>query len=361
MKPCRLAPFAAPAAAACAILAATARPQSAPLPAATPARAPEPVPVHVAPAARGEVTRFLTLPGTLRANQQVTLHSRVAGHLQSITVDRGDRVAAGQRLATIEVPELAADQARHQAEVQVAEREVRRLAQARAQSPDLVTPQAVDDAQGRLDVARALLNRATSLLGFAQLHAPFAGVVTARFADPGAFLPAATGTPASAVLTLADTATLRAVAQVPEPDALRIRPGQPVRVTFEELPGRTFPATVSRHSEALEESTRTLWVEADLPNPDGLLRPGLYATIRLGVERHPAALRVPATAVVAEKAASFVHRVVEGRTRKTPVQLGFVEEPWAEILSGLEEGARVVVPGKSAPPDGTAVAAQDPP
>ncbi|MFM7100019.1 MAG: efflux RND transporter periplasmic adaptor subunit, partial [Verrucomicrobiota bacterium] len=152
-----------------------------------------------------------------------------------------------------------------------------------------------------------------------------------------------------------------AVAQVPELEAVLIRPGQPVRVTFEELPGRTFPATVSRHSEALDEATRTLWVESDLPNPDGTLRPGLYATIRLGVDRHPEALRVPATAIVQEKTASFVHRVVDGRSRKTPVKVGFVDEPWAEILSGVEEGARVIVPGKSAPADGATVLAQEQP
>ncbi|MFM7102071.1 MAG: efflux RND transporter periplasmic adaptor subunit, partial [Verrucomicrobiota bacterium] len=169
------------------------------------ARAADPVQVRVAPASRGELIRFVTLPGTLRANQQVTLHSRVAGHLKSISFDRGDRVKAGQLLAAVEVPELSADRARYEAEVKVADLEVRRLTAARGKSPDLVTPQAVDDAQGRLEVARAQLGRANSLLEFAQISAPFAGVITARFVDPGAFLPTATGGPASAVVTLADT------------------------------------------------------------------------------------------------------------------------------------------------------------
>ena len=109
------------------------------------------------------------------------MQARVAGFVRSIPVDRGDRVSAGQTLAEIEVPELLAEKVRQQAEVKVAEAEARRLAAARERSPDLVTAQSMDMATGRLEMARADLEKTTTLLRYATLTAPFAGTVTARF------------------------------------------------------------------------------------------------------------------------------------------------------------------------------------
>ncbi|HXJ75274.1 MAG TPA: efflux RND transporter periplasmic adaptor subunit, partial [Candidatus Dormibacteraeota bacterium] len=181
---------------------------------------PKPLEVKVTRPTRGEIIRYVTLPGTIRANQQATLYAKVPGYLKSIAVDKGDKVRAGQALGEIEVPELVAERARYraelaraQAEVRVAELESARLGKARTQSPDLIVPQAVDAAEGRLamaqagiESAKANLERTEMLLAFSRLTAPFSGVVTMRHVDPGAFIPAATGgSPASAaVLTLMD-------------------------------------------------------------------------------------------------------------------------------------------------------------
>ena len=104
--------------------------------------------VQVTGPRRGDIHRFVALPGSLRANQQVTLHAKVAGYLRTISVDRGDVVKAGQVLAELDLPELAAERARHEAEVRVARSEVERLKAAQAKAPDLVTPQSVDAAAG---------------------------------------------------------------------------------------------------------------------------------------------------------------------------------------------------------------------
>ncbi len=316
----------------------------------------EPVAVTAVRPSRGAVTRYATLPGTLRANQQVTVQARVAGFVKSIGVDRGDRVTAGQTLAEIEVPELIAERTRLLAEVRVAEAEAQRLTTARQRSPDLVTPQSVDAATGRRDVARAELEKVETLLRYANLTAPFAGVITARMVDPGAFVPAgAAGSGASAVVTLADTSVLRAQVPVPEAEAVLVRPGQPVRVVVDGLAGDPVRAVVSRHSGALDETTRTLVVEADLPNADGRLRPGMYASVRIGLEEHASALLVPTDAVALEKAQAFVFRVDGGRCRKTPVKLGFQDGPQSEVASGLAEDALVIRPARTAPTDGTEV------
>jgi RND family efflux transporter MFP subunit len=146
---------------------------------------------------------------------------------------------------------------------------------------------------------------------------------------------------------------------VPEIEAARVTVGQPVIVTTDALPGRSFPAKVSRHAGALDERTRTLAVEADVANADGALRPGMYVSARVGVELHRQALLVPATALIREKAAAFVFTLVDGKATRLAVKPGFNDGTHAEILEGLAENARVLVPGKLALTPGQAVTAID--
>lgn len=300
----------------------------------------------MAKASRGDVWRFVTLPGSIRANQQATLYAKVAGYLKTLSVDKGDAVKAGQPLGEIEVPELLADRARYRAEVKVAEAESSRVKGASKKSPDLVVPQAVDEATGRLEIAKAGLERTETLLAYARLVAPFDGVVTARFVDPGAFVPAATSGSAAqnaAVLTIMDFDTVRAQVPVPEAEAARVQVGQPVKVAADALPGKTFEGTVSRFAYALDEGTQTMLVEADLPNPGRQLRPGMYASIRLGVEKHADVISVPAGALVVEKAGASVFKLADGKAKKTPVKVGFNDGARAEILDGISEGETVLL------------------
>lgn len=309
---------------------------------------------------RGDIHRFVTLPGSLRANQQVTLHAKVPGYLKAIKVDKGDAVKAGQLLAELDLPEITAERARHDAEVRLAQAELNRIKAAQAKAPDLITPQAADTANARLAMAQAALRQSDALLRYGRVTAPFAGVITARFADPGAFVPAATagGNPAAAaVVALSDYSVVRAQVAVPEIEAARIQLGQPVIIGSDALPGRTFRGVVARHGGALDEKTRTLSVEADFPNADGTLRPGMYVNARVGVELHRNTLLVPAAALVREKAAGFLFLLVDGKASRVPVKYGFNDGTSVEILEGVAENARVLVPGKIALTAGQAVTA----
>lgn len=319
------------------------------------ADAPKPVEVQTAAPTRGEIHRFITLPGSIRANQQATLFAKVPGYLKSLSVDKGDRVTAGQALGEIEVPELAAEAVKYRAEIRVAETEYTRLDAARKNSPDLVTPQAVDESRGRLDIAKANLERTETLLNYSKLTAPFAGIVTMRYVDPGAFIPAATsGSTAqtAAIVTLMDFNTVRAQVAVPELEAAFVRVGQPVRMITESLPGKTFAGTVSRQSYALDEATRSVLVEADLPNPELTLRPGMYATIKVGVEKHTDTLLIPSAALMTEKSGASVFLVTDGKAKKTPVKPGFNDGAKVEILSGIKLEDRVILLGKQTLADG---------
>jgi membrane fusion protein, multidrug efflux system len=340
------------------------------------ADAPKAVDVKTTHPARGEIIRFVTLPGTIKANQQATLYAKVAGYLKSISVDKGDRVQPGQSLGEIEVPELIADVAKYKAElvraeseVKVAELESGRLVKAQKQAPDLILPQALDTSEGRLamakagvGMARANLDRTDTLLRYAKITAPFGGIVTARFVDPGAFIPSATSGSAAqtaAIVTIADFNTVRAQVALPETEAALAQVGQPVKLAVEGLPGKNFAGTISRMSYALDDASRTMLVEADFPNADLTLRPGMYASVKVGVEKHANALLIPIEALVMEKANAFTFVADGGKAKKTAIKIGFNDGAKVEVLSGLTGNEAVILMGKLALADGTPVNATE--
>jgi membrane fusion protein, multidrug efflux system len=321
---------------------------------ATAAELPE---IKTAKPTRGEVVRYVTLPGTIRANQQATLHAKVAGYLKSLSVDKGDAVKADQPLGEIEVPELASDLAKYEAELKVADIDFERVSNAAKKAPDLVTPQALSEAEGKRKVARARLEQTTTLMKYSRIAAPFSGIVTQRFVDPGAFIPVPTSGAAAqtAIVTISDFHTVRVQVAVPELEAVLVEKDEPVKFSVEALPGKVFAAKVSRISYALDEATRTMLVEADIENPGLTLRPGMYATVKVGVEKKENALLVPVEALVMEKTNAFVFVAIDGKAKKTPVKLGFNDGVNAELASGVTEQDRVLLVGKTVLTDGQAV------
>ncbi len=330
---------------------------------ARPLPAAEPLEIKAATVTRGDVLRYITLPGTVRAQQQATLRAKVPGYLKTLRVDKGDTVKADQALGEIESPELASDLAKYEAEVQVAELEYERVSGAAKKAPDLVTPQALTEAEGRRKVARARLEQTATLMKYSHIAAPFAGIITERFVDPGAFIPVPTsgGAQSGAIVTLADFSTVRVQVAVPELEAALVDKGEPVKFSVEALAGKIFDAQVSRLSYALDEATRTMLVEADFPNADLALRPGMYATVRLGVEKKTGVPLIPVEAIVMEKTNAFVFTVVGGKAKKTAVKLGFNDGTRAEIVSGVGEKERVLLVGKLTLTDGQAVNAKETP
>jgi RND family efflux transporter MFP subunit len=299
-------------------------------------------PVPVASPAKGTIHRWITVPSRLEANQQTILHAKVGGHLKAITVDVGDVVKAGQEIAILEVPELEADRIKAVAEVEVATAELNRLQAARAKAPGLVLPQSIDEADGRLRIAEAGLKRTEVLLGYARITAPFDGVITARHADPGAYIPAGGTTTQGSTVTIDDLSVLRARVPVPEQEAAFIKPGTLARV----LPSPASPpitAKVSRHGRSIRSPGATLPAEVDVPNPDGKLLAGSYVKVQLAAETHTDVLLIPAAALLVEKTSSSVFVVKDGKAAKTKVGVGFNDGINAEILTGLDGGESLVV------------------
>jgi len=324
-----------------------------------PPRASAPVNVQTVLPKRGEIARSITLP-TFRilALQEATLYAKVSGYLKTLTVDKGDAVKEGQLLAEIEVPELLADEVQYKAESEVARTNYGRMAEARERAPDLVVPQTVDDLRGHWEVAQAKLQKTRTLLQYSRIVAPFSGLITARFVDPGAFIPAATAgsTPqTAALLTLMDYSRVRVQVFVPQPEVPFISNGVPVKVKVEDLPGRTFPGSVSRFAHALDPATKTMLTEIEISNPGGDLRPGAYASVQLEIEKKQSALLVPVQALLVEKAGASVFAVAEGKAKKTPVQTGFNDGTNVEIAGGINPDQAVILLGKQTLNDGQPV------
>jgi membrane fusion protein (multidrug efflux system) len=307
---------------------------------------------------------MLTLPATVMAYQQTTLYAKVAGYLKKLNVDKGDAVKEGDALADIEVPELLADEIKFKAEVDVAAVDYRRVEQAQAKAPDLVVPQSVDAAKGKLEVAKANLERNETLLRYARLTAPFSGVITRRWVDPGAFIPAAASgsTPqTAALLELMDFSRVRVQVPVPELEVPWITNGVPVRIRVEELPRRVFEGGITRYAHVLDDATKTMLAEVELPNPDRALRPGMYAIMQIAVERKPAALLLPVEAVLFEKNKASVFTEAGSKARKVAVKTGFNDGTSVEILEGLSEDQPVLLAGKQTLTDGQQITVKEAP
>jgi membrane fusion protein (multidrug efflux system) len=314
--------------------------------------------IQTAQPKRGPIARTISLPANIAPYQQATLYAQVGGYLKSISVDKGDVVKQGDLLAEIEVPELLANRAKFAAEVQVAEIDYKRMQNAQKKAPDLVVPQTVDDAKAKFDVARANQEGNDTLLNFTKITAPFSGVITKRLVDPGAFIPAATmGSAAqnAALLTVTDYEVVRVQVAIPEPEVPFITEGLPVKVTVDELPGRTFDGAITRYARALDDATKTMLAEIELPNAKHELRPGMYATVVISVEHKDDALLVPADALVVEKTKNSVFVVVDNKAKKLPVKVGFGDEKSVEILDGLPPEEPVITVGKQNLNDGQPV------
>ena len=327
--------------------------------------------VAVARVDRENLEQTLSLAAEFRPYQDVSLHAKVAGYVQSISVDVGDRVKEGQVLAHLDIPELQNELEKDTAAVQASREEVNRaqanydqthLASSRLeavaqQHPKLVAQQEVDDARAKdqnatgalaaakqhVDESTAELHKTQALLNYSDITAPFDGVVTHRYADTGALIQA--GTSSSQTLPVVDieeVSRLRLVFPVPESVVAQIKVGQKVQVSVSAL-HETFEAAISRFSDKVDRETRTMRTEVDIENRDGRFKPGMYADATLAVHESNNAVSVPVEAVLVGEKPSVLLVNRSGVVEARPVTLGLTTPTRFEILKGLLPGDLVVV------------------
>ena len=305
---------------------------------------------------RGDIVRTITLPGDLVGLYQSTLYAKVTGYLKTISVDKGDWVKNGQVLAEIEVPELEQRLARTKADLEVQHLTYQRLEQVWKSDPRLVARQDVDIAQGKYLEAKAQEDELQAMVSYTSIVAPFDGVVTGRFVDPGALIKAggeqASSSPdegsahpgggVSPVLSLAMIETMRTYVYVPQGEIAFIKRGMPAKLALQDLPGRTFQGTVARYANSLDLGTRTMLTEIDLKNQRHELYPGMYANVTLELERHRDVLTVPESSIGDSPQGKYVMVAENGKLHQQEVTVGITNARSAEIISGLGGGESVV-------------------
>ena len=339
----------------------------------------------VAPVKRETIATTLAIAGQFIPYQNVELHAKVAGYIRHIYVDIGDHVHAGQALAVLEIPELVAQVDEAQAAVHHAEEEIQRsqseVSRAEADEvalhanavrlvntdkarPGLIAQQELDDATAKdrsaeaqvdaaksslaaakqqLEVARANRQHFSALSDYANITAPYDGVVTWRFSDTGALVQAGTSSGGLPIVTLAQVNVLRLRIPVPESLAAKIRIGDSADVHVQAT-GEHFTGKVERFTDSLDPSTRTMQVEIDVPNPDYHLQSGMYADVRLSANSRDNTLTIPIEAVRHEGDKTTVLALdSRDHVQSRDVQVGVQSSNRVEILSGLKEGEKVLV------------------
>jgi HlyD family secretion protein len=196
-------------------------------------------------------------------------------------------------------------------------------------------------AVARLNVAKTNLARTATLLKYTDIKAPFDGVVTRRNVDTGHFVspPGAASVP---LMVVSQTDVVRIFVDIPELESEWVGTGDAAVVRVQALGGRAFDATVTRTAWSLDASNRSLRTEIDVKNPEGVLRPGMFATVSITLEQRSDVLTVPATAVVREGPDAFCYRVEAGKVERKQVQLGLRSGTEVEIRSGLEPEQSIV-------------------
>jgi len=263
-----------------------------------------------------------------------------------------------QLLAVIDAPEV--EQQYRQAEADYAIKRItyERLHSVWKENPDVIAKQDVDVAAAMAEGAKYMRDNRRTMMDYTKVYAPFSGVITARFADPGALIQSATvsATQAVPLYTIMDLDTVRVYVSVPQEVSLLTKTGVPVTLEFKESPGREFKGSITRTTEALDPATRTLLVEIDMPNKERQFQAGTYVSATLYLKQHPNALVIPpATIATGAHKEGGVFTVEQGKARYVAIKTGLDDGNWVEVVDGLTGNEDIIVVGKSGLTDGQAV------
>jgi RND family efflux transporter MFP subunit len=300
-------------------------------------------------------SRTIELPGGIHGFIETPIYAKVSGYLKRILVDKGQRVKQGQLLAILESPELDQQVANALANYKIAaitdERNQELLRQG------VVPQQTADETHATMLQNLATYRQLKAMQAYEIIRAPFSGLVTARYVDEGALIPATT-TPAAAatpIVAMATLTPLRIYADVPQTLAPFVRNGDPAQIRIGEYPHTVFVGTVTRHAKALNIESRTMLVEVDLPNEDHRLLPGMYARVTFKIATPAGIPSVPDDALIFRDGKIYVPVVRSEHLRLAEVTLGNDNGKTVEIRSGISPDDLVAIDVGQAVEDGEKV------
>jgi RND family efflux transporter MFP subunit len=297
--------------------------------------------VEIATAHKVAGSNTLRLIGEARPYQSAILYAKVSGYLRSISVDKGDSVHANQAIAVIDSPETD-----KQYQAAVADAHNKELIANRAATlvkKEMISQQDADQSETDAAVSKANLEQIGTLKAYEQLRSPFAGTVTARYADPGALIQNAATSQTSALplVEVSQTSRLRIYVYVDQAHAPFVRGGDPVAISDQANPSLKVAARVTRTSGEIDPKTRTLLVEIDVDNPRNRILAGSFVQVELKVQT-PRYVEVPSDALIVRGSQTLVAVVTSDNTIKfTQVAVAEQTGETARLFSGLDEGEHV--------------------
>ncbi len=310
-------------------------------------KAPEAVPVEVAKAARRSIAASYMGTAPLEARGEAQVVAKTSGIALAVLADVGQQVRAGQVLVRIDRDRATLQVAQSEAQVRKLEANYRRATQLAGEQ--MVSANDVDQLRYDLENARAAYRLARLELSYGAVTAPISGVVAARNIKPGNLVQI--NTP---IFTIVDNSRLEATLNAPEREIEVLKAGQAVQLAVDALPGKTFEGRIDRVSPVVDSGSGTFRVVCAFDG-GGELQPGMFGRIRINYDQRADALAIPRTALLDDGSAPAVFTVRGGKAVRTELKLGYIDGEWVEVRDGLREGDPVVVAGKAALREGSAV------
>jgi membrane fusion protein (multidrug efflux system) len=310
-------------------------------------RAAAAVPVEVASVVRRSISSYIETNGTLEAENEVDLVARVSAPIVELLAEEGMRVRKGQTLARLEQDELRA-----QLEISKVALSEATTAHERAQelyADNLISEEEFEQAKTDFDAATAQLKAVNIQLDYTEVKAPFSGLIVTRYVDFAQQV--SVNTP---LFRISDFDPLLCPIQVPERELPKLSVGQGAHLLLEAWPEQRFPARVLRISPVVDAGTGTVKVTLEV-DADRRLRPGMFASVFLQIDRREGSLVIPKAALSLESIGDTVYVASDGEASRREVTLGYREGDFVEVASGVDEGESVVVIGHDGLSDGTPI------
>jgi membrane fusion protein (multidrug efflux system) len=310
-------------------------------------KGPDAIPVEVAAVARRPISASYSGTAPLEALGESQVVAKTSGVALQVMAEEGQAVRAGQVLVRIDGARPALQVAQAFAQVRKLEANYLRARQLAEQK--MVSANDLDQLKYDLENARAAYNLAKLELSYTSVVAPISGVIASRSIKPGNFVQI--NTP---IFRIVDTSRLEATLNVPERDLETLKPGLPVALNVDALPGKVFSGTDDRIAPVVDSGSGTFRVVCAFAG-GGVLQPGMFGRIRIDYDQRANALVIPRTALLDDEDDPAVFVARAGKAARVPVKLGYMDGEWAEVLSGLKAGDQVVTAGKVALREGSAV------
>jgi membrane fusion protein (multidrug efflux system) len=309
-------------------------------------------PVETAKVETLRLPQSITAVGSLRSDESVTVRPEVAGRIASIQFQEGQRVTKGATLVRL-------DAAVNQAEVQQARANLTLAKSKFDRAVDLsksnfISGQAKDEAENNYKVAEAALALVEARLAKMEIKAPFSGIIGLRVVSVGDYVKEGAD-----LVNLESIDPLKVDFRVPEVYMRQVQSGQPLEITLDAYPNKTFEGRVLAVNPLIDAAGRAVVIRAQVKNQDASLRPGMFARVRLITKDVSEALVVPEQALVPQGSEQFLFKVVDNRAVRAKVEVGQRRDGRAEITNGVAAGDIVVIAGQQRLRDGVPVVSRN--